>query len=237
MIINSKNAFYVSVILHALFFLVLIVWTFLSSLRAKETPFVFNMVAPPVNSSSQESIDRSQSEEFPPDPNSSESETFQPEIEEIPPSKLSYKEFVEQHGVPERQKSVTPTPKKVRIEDIDTENLREELENALASDRRHEVNLMSLAEQGEIQRYISALKMQINHAWNKPLQLSGRQFLTTVRFVVSQDGELSGVEITDSSKNELFDSSVVAAFDRVGRADPPPDNSYYTLILTFRMIE
>ena len=225
--ISSRTALFISAILHVVFFVILIVWSFLNTLFAKENAFVFTMVSPPAS--------RLPNEMSPASRENSETERQQPAVEAEPPPSLSYEEFIKQHGKPQKPKSVTPKKRKVTVKDIDTENLKEELEKALASDHWQEVRRMTTAQQDAMQRYIGNLKTQINHAWNKPSRLSGRQFVATVRFTVSSRGEISGVQITDSSHNELFDQSVLAAFDRVGQAAPPPDGNAYTLILAFRM--
>ncbi len=227
--LSSRTAFYISAILHGVFFVVLIVWTLISSLIAKEDNFVFTMVSPPSSAL--------QSEKSPVSSEDTAAQTQAPEVEAEPLPSLSYEEFIKQHGAPKAQKSVTPVKRKVTVKDIDTENLREELEKALAGDHWQKVSRMTSVEQDEFQRYISSLKAQINQAWNKPSQLSGRQFVATLRFTVSSKGVISDVQITDSSKNELFDHSVLAAFERVGRAVPTPDGNTYSLILTFRMKE
>ena len=227
--LSSRTAFYISAILHGVFFVLLIVWTLISSLIAKEDNFVFTMVSPPSSAL--------QSEKSPVSSDDTAAEIQAPEMEAEQLPSLSYEEFIKQHGTPKAQKSVTPVKRKVTVKDIDTENLREELEKALASDHWQEVSRMTSIEQDEFQRYISRLKAQINQAWNKPSQLSGRQFVATLRFTVSSKGVISNVQITDSSKNELFDNSVLAAFERVRRAAPTPDGNTYSLILTFRMKE
>jgi len=227
--LSSRTAFYISAILHGVFFVTLIVWTLISSLIAKEDNFVFTMVSPPASAL--------QSEKSPLSSEESPSEIQAPEVEAEPLPSLSYEEFIKQHGAPKAQKSVTPVKRKVTVKDIDTENLREDLEKALASDHWQEVSRMTAVQQDEFQRYIGSLKAQINQAWNKPSQLSGRQFVATLRFTVSSKGVIYDVKITDSSKNELFDHSVLTAFDRVGRAAPTPDGNAYSLILTFRMKE
>ena len=48
--LTSKTAFYVSVILHTVIFVILIVWTLISYLFAKEDDFVFTMISPPTSS-------------------------------------------------------------------------------------------------------------------------------------------------------------------------------------------
>ena len=227
--LSSRTAFYISAILHGVFFVLLIVWTLISSLIAKEDNYVFTMVTPPASAL--------QSEKSPVTSEETAAETQAPEVEAEPLPSLSYEEFIKQHGAPKAQKSVTPVKRKVTVKDLDTENLREELEKALASDHWQEVSRMTSVQQNEFQRYIGSLKAQINQAWNKPSQLSGRQFVATLRFTVSSKGVISDVQITDSSKNELFDNSVLAAFERVGRAAPTPDGNTYSLILTFRMKE
>jgi len=227
--LSSRTAFYISAILHGVFFVLLIVWTLISSLIAKEDNFVFTMVSPPASAL--------QSEKSPVSSDDTVAETQAPEVEAESLPSLSYKEFIKQHGTPKAQKSGTLVKRKVTVKDIDTENLKEELEKALVSDHWQEVSRMTSVEQDGFQRYISRLKAQINQAWNKPSQLSGRQFVATLHFTVSSKGVISDVQITDSSKNELFDNSVLAAFEHVRRAAPTPDGNTYSLILTFRMKE
>lgn len=220
---------YISAILHGVFFIILIVWTLINSLFAKEETFVFTIVSPPANTSP--------SEKSPVSGEVLETKTQEPVVKAEPLPSLSYEEFIKQHGAPKPQKTVTPRKIKVPVKAIDTDNLREELEKALASDHWQKVSQMTSFQQDEFQRYIGRLKAQINQAWNKPSQFSGRQFVAALRFTVSSGGEISAVQITDSSNNELFDRSVMAAFERVGRAKPPPDGNAYSLILTFRMKE
>ena len=225
----SKTAFYVSVILHTVIFVILIVWTLISYLFAKEDDFVFTMISPPTSSLQDEKH-----------PIINEDTIVKPQVSEVevePLPSLSYEEFLKQHGAPKDQNYITSVKRAVKVKNIDIENLRVELEKALSSDHWQKVSRMTVVQQDEIQRYIGSLKAQINQAWNKPSQLSGRQFIATLRFTISQNGTISNIQVINSSKNELFDNSVIDAFDRVGQAVSTPDGNKYTLILTFRMKE
>lgn len=151
----------------------------------------------------------------------------------VPPPKVSYEEFVKQHGQPTPQKPKPATPKPVTVPRLNTKftaNLRETVINIDASAS------LSDAELDALDRYIARLREALRRAWDKPTSLA-ENLATTVEFEIAANGRLTGVRITRGSGNSQFDQSVLGAFNTLGSAGATPDARPQQLRLTFRMTD
>ncbi len=150
-----------------------------------------------------------------------------------PPPKVSYEDFVREHGSPRTTAPRPSPPRSVVVPRLNTNFSANVRETVINLDRFAE---LSEAEQSALDRYIARLKEALRRAWDKPTALAD-SLAATVEFDVAANGRLSGVRVTRGSSNPQFDQSVAGAFTRLGSAGATPDGRAQQLRLTFRMTD
>ena len=249
--LRGNQAFYTSLVLHAVVLLGLFLATLVEAFRRDEPEHVFEMVAAPQTNAA-ETQPRQTPEATPPQPEPPD----MPEVPELrdprpapspeapeaadppprPPERISYEEFRRRN--PERRPPQRATSRRPRVErpEINTEDVTASLRELLADqDAVERAESMSSADQDALRRYGARVKARLDGAWRKPSELAGLGLVVRVVFDVSEGGRITNVRIRSSSGNGTFDQSVLSAFRRVGAVGPPPDGRSHTFTLTFRM--
>lgn len=156
-----------------------------------------------------------------------------PKAQPAPPERLSYEEFVKQHGPPKARpprRNTAPAPTRRSAPRIDT-TFSVNLSEALRSPGSYSGS--SDAARTALNIYIAALNDRLKQAWNNPQQAR----TTTVEFDVAANGRISNVRITKSSGSTAFDESVLAAFRAVTSGGPTPDGRPLELRFNFNGVE
>jgi len=80
---------------------------------------------------------------------------------------------------------------------------------------------MGIQQDPQFLLYYQAVQDRIKKAWN---YVGGSGDLTTsVTFAIGSDGSLTGVRLTQSSRDPAFDDSVIRAIRRAAPFPPPPE--------------
>lgn len=145
--------------------------------------------------------------------------------------KMSYEEFVRQHGAPKTATQAPPRP--VKTPRIDTAKV---VAGTRASGERGPASTASeIRDQRDYEARLIAL-LKASHEETKPTGL-GDSVSAEVTFFLTADGQIRSAEITRSSGHPEFDQSVLAAIRRVTWPGPRPDKKSDTLRVIFRMRE
>jgi len=255
---NSPNAFFASIVLHGLVAVAIALVTILMARHEPTPPVIFELVSgEPVPGAERGPSDASVEFNLPkaaprpvpqpqrevvktapvPKPVEKKVEPKKVPKEEkktpasTPPPKMSYEEFVKQHGKPQPQ-TPTQAPRPTKTVRIDTGKITGEIrsgERGQASSR---------AEMDALDLYLATLRDRLREAHDetKPPGL-GDTVSAEVSFVLAANGEISNVRIVRSSGYPEFDQSVIEAFRRITWPGPRPDRRTETMRLTFRMRE
>lgn len=148
-----------------------------------------------------------------------------------PVKKLSYDEWKRDRDLPDRvQRVQQPKPKPVQnVPGIETD-VRARLERQLSPIQIQGVDLSRLESSDALQRYLSALRQQIQAAFEP----SGSNLEAEAYFTVTAQGNLSSGRIHRSSGNAAFDRSVLRTLQTARTPGPPPGNRAYEFSLVFR---
>lgn len=145
--------------------------------------------------------------------------------------KMSYEEFVKQHGAPKTPVNTPPRP--VKTPRIDTSKV---VAGTRASGERGTATSASeIRNQRDYEARLIAL-LKAAHEETKPAGL-GDSVTAEAVFFLTADGQIRDVEISRSSGHPEFDQSVLAAFRRVTWPGPRPDKKSDPLRVIFRMRE
>ncbi|HUL54787.1 MAG TPA: TonB family protein [Opitutaceae bacterium] len=153
-----------------------------------------------------------------------------------PAPKMSYDQFVKQHGRPSTAKSAsTGAPRATPVPKINAKGIADGVLGGSASSKGGGGGrALTAAQRTELEGYIARLVMALRQSHEKPPGLS--ELLTAdVEFLIAADGSISRVHVVRSSGNGAFDESCVEAFQRMGSIGPKPDGKNDTWVLTFRM--
>jgi colicin import membrane protein len=153
-------------------------------------------------------------------------------------SKLSYDQYVKQHGKPSPSKSgssgasrTTSAPK------INAKGIAEGVRGGSSSSKGGGGGTaLTAAQRSALEGYIARLVTALRQNHEKPPGLSDL-LSADVEFLIATDGTISRVQIVRSSGNTDFDLSCIEAFRRMGSVGPKPDGKSDTWVLTFRMKE
>jgi colicin import membrane protein len=124
------------------------------------------------------------------------------------------------------------------LADLDAEDAK--IENKLAQIDAENVRASQIGE--EIESYTAAITQQISQVWSRPVELqlkdsSGLKAKVSVELLPT--GELSAVNLEESSGMQTYDQSVLRAIERVRRFNVPEDpevfeaGGFRRLIITF----
>ena len=249
---HSKRAFLISLMLHGLVLVLFLVAAFVDAFRKPVSEHVFTLVSPPLRAI--------KAPVLPPSEPAPAVEIKLPAVEPIlsvpaveipeprppppPPSRepqpkaISFDQYVDEHRAPTVDPPAVPQRRRVDlVPTIEIEGIQRDLQDVVhATDRENWSESPDPAVQDALRRYLRRLKNLINRAWAKPRGLSGQSLVVKVRFSVYADGRIDDVVLLQGDGNELFESSVRAAFHRVQDAGPTPKGLTLRPTLTFRLV-
>lgn len=153
-----------------------------------------------------------------------------------PETKLSYDEFVKEHGRPATSKSSSAgTPRATAVPKINAKGIAEGVLGGSSSSKGGGGGrALTAAQRTELEGYIARLVTALRQNHEKPPGLSDL-LSADVEFLIAADGTISRIHIVRSSGNAAFDESCIEAFRRMGSIGPKPDGKNDTWVLTFRM--
>ena len=241
--IHSKKGLLYSALIHGLVLLLLAVGTFLSAFQKRPQPHVFHLQAPPGNVSPQmpfpvelPSLESARPLPKPP--------TKQKPVKKVSPTAakpMSHDQFVKNYAQPNPEKRAKPPASKKNppvVPSIDVASIRHDLNRNLSGlNSNTQDRTLSAIEQNRLRAFQNKIYGLLDQAWRKPQNLSGTQYAATVRFTVTVEGGILFQEFLKPSGNEIFDSSVRAAFSQAGAAESPPWGEPAQMVLTFRLTE
>ncbi len=71
--------------------------------------------------------------------------------------------------------------------------------------------------------YFDLIASTVNSNWSTPEWLSEEQLRATAIIKLNPDGSIASRAIKESSGNDVFDNSILKAFDTIGRLPEPPE--------------
>lgn len=145
-------------------------------------------------------------------------------------SKMSYEEFVRQHGAPKT--TTQAPPRQMKAPQIDTAKV---VGQRASGERGKAATASEVRDQRDYEARLIAL-LKAAHEETKPSGL-GDAVSADVTFFLTADGQIRSAEISRSSGHPEFDQSVLAAIRRITWPGPRPDKKSDTLRVTFRMRE
>jgi TonB family protein len=148
------------------------------------------------------------------------------------PKPMTLDDFRKAHPEKNTPKPTT-APKPVKAPRVDTRfapNLRDTVVNV------DTLSGLSQIQQSELQNYIARLREALKLCWAKPAG-GGMSLATEVEFTIVPAGTFARVRVSRGSGNGEFDSSVLDAFESLGRAGGTPEGKSLNLRLTFKMNE
>lgn len=260
---ETRNAFIVSVLIHAGFLFILLFGILLESFQRRPKEHVFELVSPPSADAMQASAPNPslpqpapeqpidlpelqpiretqprppiEIEQPQPRPVSRPEPTPAPQPREEPRRQMSAEEFRRQFGEPTRSQEVTRP--RLEVPEIDTSRLRESLENLVVGTSRTSVQAMTRASQDALGAYVSLIRSRIDAVWIKPSGYRGNHQEVVVLFDVSPNGTISRVRLESGNPRDPFVQSVLNAFNRVRPVGPTPTGQSYTFRMPFRMLD
>jgi TonB family protein len=179
-------------------------------------------------------------EEAPPAPKpeaakpATRTETKAPSLKE---SRLSYDQYVKQHGKPAPSKTGSSGTSRGAPPRINAKGIAEGVRGGSSSSKGGGGGTaLTAAQRSALEGYIARLVTALRQNHEKPPGLSDL-LSADVEFLIAADGTISRVQIVRSSGNTDFDLSCIEAFRRMGSVGPKPDGKSDTWVLTFRMKE
>lgn len=263
---NKNQSLWTSVILHVALLIALFLSTIVEAFLPKEKPHVFEMVSEPSPQNAAQSravpmatppdlempevkrmdiADPMMPEPTPALPNPVSVVKARPEPTPVrltpkpePPKLMSLDDFRKKH--PEKPpKPPKPAPKQPAfiVPKINTSRIQETLQQNLPTQVYHSSASLSTAELKALDRYGAQLNSRLNRAWIKPANLAGVGLVVTVVFDVSSSGRITNIRLRPASGNSSFDTSVKAAFKRVGSVGVTPTGQGHSFTMSFKMVD
>lgn len=252
---TSPSALFASLTLHALIVVAIFLLTILFSRLPPAPPVIFELVAgaptDAVERAAPASVQLTVPKvtlpketppaivETPPAPVEKKVEQKKPvpkeEPKKAPPTKqetkVSYEQFVKQHGAPQPVK--TAPPRITKAPQVDTSKV---LDSRPTTGERGTAQARDEADAMLV--YLAGLRDRLReaHEQTKPAGL-GDSVSADVSFFLAVNGQIDNVRIVRSSGFAEFDESVLAAFRRITWPGARPDKKNETMRLTFRMRE
>lgn len=255
---NTRNGFWSSLVVHALFFVLLGLMVAWKHFQKEPEPVIFEIVELPaeVPDQSQESspdlpaiespdiapaehvkipeLDMPEPEPTPPPPQPKPKKTEQPKPKpKEQPKAMSAADFFKEHGKP---KPTPPKPRKVNAPRIEL-NTKESLQRLLNDGASNQIQTASPEEQQALLAFIAKLRRQIEIAWNKPAVIEGTQMVAVVRVTVQPNGSLNPMLLVTPSGSRLFDQSILSAVRNTRNIGGPPTGRAETINYTFKLTE
>lgn len=235
-----KQSFVISIVVHAGFIGLAVIFIFFEAWIKEPEPVVFELVtaaaapAPPQQEPAEEDspmeplkVDRPE----PMRPVPEVPDIPEPEPEPEPVRKMSFDDWARNRDLPERVQRVQQTRNKPveNVPEIETD-VRSRLEKQLSSIEIQGVDLSQLDNTDALQRYLAALRQRIQSAF----QPSGSSLEAEAYFTVTAEGRLNSARIHRSSGNSAFDQSVLRTLRTARTPGNPPGNRAYEFSLVFR---
>ncbi|MEN8661287.1 MAG: TonB family protein [Lentimonas sp.] len=245
---RKNQAFWTSVILHLVVVFALLLGVIIEAFKPKEEELhVFQMMNQPSQNTNQRDAPP------PVEPEQMEPAEMElpdmPELAEIPeptppeptpptpaptkPAQMSYEDFLKQNPLKPKKQRPAPTPQsrlkirinapKINVPDIYIPSTSNQA--------------MSSQEQDAMRRYVGQISAMLNRAWIKPGSLAGRDIKVVAIFYVDSSGRISNIRFQPGSGNAAFDTSVKAAFAKIGTAGPTPTGKGQEIRISFNMLD
>ncbi|HKJ90923.1 MAG TPA: TonB family protein [Oceanipulchritudo sp.] len=240
---GTKQSLIISLLIHALFVGLALVFILASEWFEKPEPVVFELVAaaaPPSRETPEEPVEETSPQEplrvedpepMRPVPEIPELPEPEPEPEPEPVRTVSFEEWSRNRELPERVQRVRqPREERSReVPQIETD-VRARLERQLSSIRIEGIDLSDVESSDALQRYLGALRQRIQNAFEP----SGANLEAEALFSITPEGRLTDARIQRTSGNSPFDQSVLRTLRSIRTPGPPPGNREYTFSLVFR---
>ncbi|HYC72166.1 MAG TPA: TonB family protein [Opitutaceae bacterium] len=162
----------------------------------------------------------------PPKQEPKKTETKKPAEE---PAKMSYDQFVKQHGKPQPRQT-TKAPTSAKAPQI---KMGEVLKDWKQGGGGQGGTAETREDQGLLANYLAQLRQALFRAYERPPGVDDG-LVAEVTFSLAANGDISNVRITGSSGDADFDRAAVEAFRRVGSIGPPPTRRSGVWTLKFR---
>lgn len=146
---------------------------------------------------------------------------------------MSYEDFLKQNPIKERKPRQTQTQKSIPKFEITPGKIRVP-DTYIASPSNQ---AMSSQEKDAMRRYVAQISGMLNRAWIKPGSLAGFDIKVVAIFYVDSSGRISNIRFQPSSGNASFDTSVKAAFAKIGSAGPTPTGKGQEIRISFNMLD
>lgn len=151
-----------------------------------------------------------------------------------PPERISYRDFVDQHGKPQPRAPRTNPPAPARPVSAPRIDTRFPVNLSDAVRTPGSLTGMTDAQQSALGLYIGTLKDALQRYWDKPAGVPAAT-MVVVEFDLSPSGRVTNVRVVEKSGIPAFDESVLTAFARLTTVGPTPEGRELLLRLTFRM--
>lgn len=253
---NSPSSYFASLALHGAAALVIFALTFWMTRQPDVPPVIFELVAgPPTQPDATVAgadvpdvkvdlpeikpftppVARPQPEEIPVPPKTEPRQAVKAPPKQEPkkaePAKMSYDQFVKQHGRPKAPPKTTAAAP-IKTPRINTDAITKDLVRSGGGGgtalTRPEADLMD--------QYLSRLVAAVKLAHERPPGLP-EGLEVQVSFTLGANGDITNVRVSHPSGDPEFDRSAVEAFRRVGSIGPPPTRRGDTYTLRWRSVE
>lgn len=250
MSIRKNQAFWTSVILHAVVLFALLLGVIIEAFKPKEKEHVFVMVSPPSESTPRQKVptpnnpEPSQPQELDlpdiPDLTIPEPEPARPTPTPTPTPEpqptgqlISYTEFTNKNPIKEpRQPRPTPPQPREEIK-INPSTISVQDTYVPTSSTQQ----MSTQEKDRLLRYVAQISAILNRVWVKPRSLVGSDLKVVAIFYVDASGRISNIRFQTASGNAAFDTSVRQAFSKIRTAGPTPTGKGQDIKVSFNMLD
>jgi TonB family protein len=155
--------------------------------------------------------------------------------EKKPEPKLqSYESFLQSQAQP-NQPQPKPAQPKPQPQADPKNKLIEELQGLMREVPTHGPAASS-EETRALNAYIGSLRSLIDQLWEQPENLPPGEWLASIQFTVSSNGQITQVRFIQRSGNTTFDQSIIRAMNQFRSAPIPPGGKTRTFEIPFRML-
>lgn len=171
------------------------------------------------------------------EPTKPKADTKKAEQSKQQPTKMTYDQFVKQHGKPQ-PKATTGRPRPIRAPQVDVAGIAGGVRGGSTANTKGGGGgkVLSRSEQTLLENYIAQLIQALRLAHEKPAGLSD-DLIVEVTFDIAPNGVINNARITRSSGYREFDQSALAAFRRLRSIGPTPDGRGDRWTIKFRAQE
>lgn len=192
--------------------------------RVEETPA-------PTPATVQPKVETQQPVRIPP---KQETRKVEPKKKAEEPKKISYDQFVKQHGRPQPKQTAKASTNPVKVPRINMDQALKELRQGGGGGQGGKAETRE--DQGLLANYLAQLRMALQRAYERPPGVpDGLEVELT--FSMAANGDISNVRVTRSSGDPDFDRAAAEAFRRVGSIGPIPNRRATVLTMRFQSTE